>query len=269
MTRGELSESSLKDIDGKLTPVIELHQKSIAMSPAMVSAACGPGSDVPVAAVCLQDCTSALCDCRLALHECYAHGIYYREHCDPPREHEAVTLEAFFLDDLAVRLYSSAEHLANALVFMLELTEADLRPYAKAKSSRQIAVGKYLASKLPDHLLTKPVARLASSDSWRRMIDYRSRWVHDQPPLLGGMGFVYRRRSRWEVNPGTGRQVLRMSESDDPELTVAEVRAFLEESFNELAAATTASLDHFIKMLEEKNLRVEVVDGRFRVSWGM
>jgi hypothetical protein len=251
MTRGLLPDDELNRIEAKLPSVESLAVKALQMDPNFMYLAFEPGSDIPLAAVCLQDATDVLRDARITLHECYTHGIYYRKYKDPPKEEAAIMMERFFLDDLALRLYATGEHLASAIIFMLELTDEDLKPYKADRASKQSIVGHYLAEERPNHRITKAVDKLASSKDWQLSMDYRGRWVHDQPPTVQGLGIVYRRCSKWERNAKTLKMSITLGVGDKPEYSIEEVRGFLEKGFVELINATQSCIDYFEGMLRD------------------
>ena len=267
MTRGILPDDELKRIDAKLPNVIRLRQKALQMHPDFICMGFGTGSDIPVAAICFQDATDVLCSARIALCECYAHGIYYRQYKDPPKEGVAIVMEQFFLDDLAVRLYAVAEHLASAIIFMLELTDKDLKPFKAKLISKQSIVGHYLKRHRPDHQITSALVKLSLSKDWQLSMDYRGRWVHNQPPTVKRLGIVYRRHSRWVRNGNTGNMVVHVGVGDKPEYSIAQVRDFLEQGLVELISATRACIDYFEGMLRDVGFKL-LDDGRWQMHFG-
>ncbi|MGB2768375.1 MAG: hypothetical protein WBC88_01455 [Candidatus Zixiibacteriota bacterium] len=242
MTRGLLPDDELNRIQAILPSLKALEGTALHIDPDSMCIGFGSGSDIPVAAICFLDTVDVLRDARIALHECYAHGIYYRQYKDPPDEKAAVFTEKFFLDDIALRLYAAAEHLANAMIFMLELTDNDLEPYKAERASKQSIVGNYLAKELPCHPVTKAVVKVDQCKEWRLSRAYRGRWVHHQPPTVEGLGIVYRRRSRWQRDPKTGKMIVRLGAGDKPEYSTKQVREFLEKGFRELIGATEACI---------------------------
>ena len=52
----------------------------------------------------------------------------------------------------------------------------------------------------PDDEISKSLQRLITSKDWNATIEYRNKWVHNQPPLISGVGIVYERRNRWIVS---------------------------------------------------------------------
>jgi len=244
-------------IEQRLIPVIPLHDKALALNPDLISSAFPASSDVPIAAVCFQDATNVLCDCRIALHECHAHGAYYRRHKNPPEEVTAILMERFFLDDLAQRLYAAAEHLANAARFMLGVTDVDLKPYKKNRVSRQSIVGQYLINKQSSHALTQAIQKLATSRDWQLSMHYRGRWVHEQPLSIAGLGIWHKRQSRWRRDTSTGKMMLALGSGDKADYSIDQVREFLERGFTCLVQAAGECIAVYEEELLKRGLRVD------------
>ncbi len=258
LTRGLLDDVDMQRIKAKLPDVIPLRVKTQVMHPDLMCAGFDVGSDIPLAAICLQDASGVLCAANVALHEYHAHSIYYRERKDPPQEMVAISMETFFLDDLAFRLYAAAEHLANAIVFMLELTDADLAQFRESRVSQQSIVGHYLAAKLPGNDLTKAATRLAKCKDWMHAMGYRGRLVHDQPPPVAGLGITYRRRSRWTRGGGAAKLTVQLNTGDEPEFAVEEIYGFLEGAFRQLLISTDECVRYFESMLNAVGITLTV-----------
>src|SRR5712692_1874794 len=131
MIRELLDDSTLELIDKELPDITSQLGKILALSPDVISMQFSPDSNIPVASVCLTDTIHTLAGARYALFEYYAHRLYYRERAQPPNEMTAVFFERYYADDAALRLYSAGEHVANVVIFMLEITDDELKPYRK------------------------------------------------------------------------------------------------------------------------------------------
>ena len=221
------------------------------MSPELISMKTPHDSEIPVASVCFMDLGDTLCGVHHALHECLACGIYYRDHKDPPMEVEAIFMERFYLDDAALRLYAAGEHLAKAITFMLELTDEDLQPYRKTRVSQQSIVAAYLRKRKTCHVVTCAVAPLGTSREWQATVEYRNKWVHEQPPTVAGLGLVYHRRKRWDVPADGGFARLSFGGGDEPEHTIEEVRGFVEPSLTQILTVSQACFEHYVSMLKQ------------------
>src|SRR2546422_912961 len=124
MSRGKLDKETSARVEKELPNVLDVRTASLNLQPDLISMGFPPGSTVPVATVCLQDATSALEEARYALLEALAHIVWYSEKCEPPNETLAVFFGKFYADDAALRMYAAGEHLANAIINMLEIKKA-------------------------------------------------------------------------------------------------------------------------------------------------
>lgn len=212
---------------------------------------------MPIAAVCLQDATSSLAEARYALLEALAHLVWYRDKKEPPNEDLALYFGKFYADDIALRLYASAEHLANAIINILDI-ESKIVEFKKSKklgvSSQQAIVGKYLAKNLPTNEVTKAVLSLRDSQDWKKTRDYRDNWVHNKPPIIKGLGVNYQRRNRRMVTATTIG--VPFGSGDEAAYTVDELLGFMKPSLFLLANATSQIVEHFVAFLNE-NQRTE------------
>ena len=222
MSHGELPEPILRGIDASLPEVPPQLQALLAVPSDMISMCFCPDDRLPIGIICLQDSAAAAVQARYALHECIAHGRYYREVAEPSDETMAIYFERFYADDVALRLYTAGEHLASGIICMLRLSDDDLKPFRSRVSSLQAQVGRYLKKNEQGTCLRRATERLMNSEDWTRMIQYRGQWTHAQPPLVAGIGVLYERRLRWEAVEG-GHQI-DVGGGDAPKLTTAKLR---------------------------------------------
>jgi hypothetical protein len=200
MSRGLLGKKILKEIANQLPDIKQLNIDILSCTPEVVSFRFPPDSTVPVASVCLHDAFTALADARYAFHEILAHRAWYLEKRETPIEGTAIHFTRFYADDIALRLYSAGEHLANAIVDMLEIEARSLVPYKKKRISKQIIVWEYIRREEPTHDITQAIKKLAQSKEWLATLSYRNDWVHGKPPIIKGLGIQYERRKRWEIS---------------------------------------------------------------------
>jgi hypothetical protein len=261
MSRFLLDESTLSRISQNLPNLRKLRMTVTGLVPDFISINFDPESTAPIAAVCLDDSTLTLSEARYALSECFAHRIWYGEKTEPPNEILAVFLGRFYADDAALRLYSAGEHLANAIVFMLEIGEPRLKQYKKHKISQQSAVGNFLAREEPHHPITKAVLQLNQSKEWQDTIDYRHKWVHEQPPTVNGLGTVYRREKRWQISePSEGGQtfMLGIGDGDKPEYSsVDDLIRFIQPALFLFTDTLTAIVQFYIGLLEKRGITID------------
>lgn len=153
---------------------------------------------------------------------------------EPANEMAAVFFGRFYADDTALRLYSAGEHLAEAIIFMLEISDQQLKKYKRPQRSQQSVVGHFLAEEEPHHPIMRAVLKLSQSKEWRDTNKYRNNWVHEQPPTVEGLGIVYKRVKRWQVAEGEmGTKKRKISSmviggGDEPEYSVADLLRFIQ-----------------------------------------
>lgn len=142
MSRGELGKESLAELAEELPDLEGVWQAVLNLVPEFIPIKFPPDSSIHVAAPCLHDALRAVEEASHAFHEILAHRKCYLEKRGEPNPQAAIFFSKFYADDVALRLYSAGEHLANAIIFMLELTKSDLERYKKKnRVSLQIVVG--------------------------------------------------------------------------------------------------------------------------------
>jgi hypothetical protein len=264
MSRGLLDDSTLELIANRLPDVGKLERIVNPLPPDFISMKFAHTSTVPIAAVCLQDAVNTLTEAKYALHEVYAHRIYYLEKTAKPNEMAAIYFAKFYSDDIALRLYASAEHLANAIVAMLEINREKITKIRKAdkKISLASAVGTFLLKQMSDHPISKAIADLIKCDEWGKIMDYRNKWVHEQPPLMEGMGIIWKRKILWEdegkeVRPGVKARRLTIGGGAKPELTVDNLIQIAEWALNEFVKTTEIVANFYIDLLMKNGIKIE------------
>lgn len=252
MSRGKLDSETASKVNDELPDVDAVRCASLELNPNMISMGFPVDSSMPIAAVCLQDATSVLKEARYALFEALAHLFWYREMSEPPNEHLALFFGKFYADDIALRLYAAAEHLANAIVNILDI-ESKVTEFKKSKklgvSSQQATVGKYLAKNHPTHEITKAVLSLRDSQDWKKTRDYRDNWVHNKPPIIKGLGVNYQRRNRLIVTSNT--MGVTFGSGDEAAHTVDDLLGFMKPSMSLLTDVTSQIVEYFITLLNE------------------
>jgi len=222
MIDGALDQKTIDGILSQVPSLEGLFDRVLRLSPDFISIKFPSASMVPIAAVCLNDTLHMLADLRYGVLEAHYHGIWYRRKGGIDNERTAVWMERFYTDDAAFRLYAAAEHLAEAITGMMELSEADLGAYRKNRTSRQAVVGQYLVHEQSNHALGQAVATLAKALDWKTAMDYRADLVHEQPPTIHGLGIVYKRKTRWRIASDGKTEVL-IGGSDAPDFRTDEI----------------------------------------------
>ncbi|MDO8806426.1 MAG: hypothetical protein Q7R35_18600 [Elusimicrobiota bacterium] len=254
MSRGLLDDATLLAIHEQLPNLKELQSIVLRFSPDFIALKLGPKSFIPTAAVCLQDTSHTVSNARYALHEALAHEIWYLKTREVKSEIAAIFFSRFYLDDVALRLYSAGEHLSEAIVNIFEIKTADLRPYKEKMTSRQRILGNYLREKLPGHSITAEILKLADSKEWRETIKYRNDCVHSQPPLLKGLGISYRRRQRWTTSDNGNSYRLGIGGGDEPKYSVTDLLNFIKPSIFKFTGVFASVVDYYIALLEQKGI---------------
>ena len=265
MGRGLLGKKALANLTKELPDVRQLHRLVLALAPDFISIKFPPESSIPVAAVCLRDATEALLDARYALHEAFAHRVWYLEKRDVPSEGAAAYYGRFYADGTALRLYAAGEHLANAIICMLEITDQELEAHRKkGRISQQVVVLYYLKNEKPTHPVTQAVLRLAKSKEWKEARRYRDIWVHEQPPLVAGRGIVYERRKRW-VSTDRG-QDLSGGGGDVPRYSVKDLIGFVQPATFVFAEVLTDIVRLYIELLRTHGVNLNENDHQLSVQ---
>jgi len=254
MTRGMLDNSDLADINQKLPELETLWRKVNAFDPEMFSIRFPHESTIPIAGVCFQDASDSLTGARHAVHEYYAHGRWYRERRNPPLEITAIFFERYYLDDAALRLYSGGERIAKAIIAMLEISESALKPFRRSRTSEQSILAKYLSNtSIAPETVSTAVLSLGRSAEWHATIEYRNRWVHDQPPRVKGFGISYSRKKRWKSTT-PGNAVLAVGGGDEPEYSIDQIAGFITSALDGFTSTLRACVDHYIEILKERGI---------------
>lgn len=254
IVRGKIEKEFAALIEAQLPDMSEVRPASF-RDPNLMSANFPLGSSIPIATICLQDCTSALQEVRYALLESLLHIAWFRERAEPKDESAAVFFGKFYADDAALRLYAAGEHLANAIICMLEIKN-ELRSFSKSKlmakksvTSRQATVGIYLAENKPDHQMTTAVMQLNDSEDWQKTRRYRDDWVHSKPPIIKEMGIEYERRNRVEVSDGYIS--ISGGGGDAPKYSVDELVDFVRRASLLFTATVSTVIRHYDGILDD------------------
>jgi hypothetical protein len=235
----------LPDIDG-------LQRQIGFLSPDLISAKFKSDSDFAIAAVCFQDASRTLSESRYALLEAMAHKVWYLEKVSPKDEDTATFFSRFYSDDAALRLYSAAEHLAKAAVFILDIGDEKLKQ--TRTGSRFTAVRKILLETHPDHIITTSLDELYCSREWKTTIKYRDAWVHNQPPIIDGTGMVFDRKRRWHVSDKVSK--LGIGVGDEPKYSVGDLLGFVIPALFQFTEKLACVVEFYITELAKKGITI-------------
>jgi hypothetical protein len=259
MSRFLLDDSTLSSISQDLPDLYNLQETVLRLTPDILSMKFASESTIPIAAVCLQDATNHLFEARYALQECFAQRIWYEEKSEPPNKMLAAFFGRFYADDTALRLYSAGEHLANAIICMLEVSNQQLKKYKDRRISQQAIVAKFLAKEKPHHSITKAVLQLKTKE-WLDTLCYRGKLVHEQPPTVEGLGTVYRRdKQRWQVaetEKGKRLSVMIIGGGDKPEYSVDDLLRFIRPALFLFTDTLAKVVQSYIELLRGQGITI-------------
>lgn len=128
---------------------------------------------------------------RFALIEAESCRIWYGELKKPTSKSSALWFQRYYLDDAALRLYSSCSHILKAikLYWGLELGKKR-RGQTPVMETREA-----LAKKLPRSMVVTALRAIESSGNWAQCVSYRNRWVHEDRPAVVALEAT--RRINW------------------------------------------------------------------------
>jgi hypothetical protein len=124
-----------------------------------------------------------LCEANLALFEAEACRIWYEEFRNPPSQTLAIYHSRYYLDDAALRIHASAEHMLKALKAHLGLKIPKMAR-DEPKLRRMIHALKQGDSK---SRIAKWLERWDSNQAWWKCAEYRNRWVHNNRMTVRGL----------------------------------------------------------------------------------
>lgn len=254
MARGWLEHNTLELIVSELPDTKILVKNILSLTPSFISMKFKPGSTIPIAAVCLLDVKGIIDEVKYAFHEAIANKIWYCEKLEDTNEVLGIFFARYYAEDAIIRLYSASEHLANSIIFMLEISEEELNKYKKKNISVQSAVGKYLIKEKIGHPITIAVQKLVKSKDWLNTMDYRNKWVHEQPPTIEGLGLIYKRYDRWQET--IGGNYLGIGGSDEAEFTIEEIMKYVKGAMFDFVEVVNEVVNFYITLLEKVGITV-------------
>jgi hypothetical protein len=254
-----LEEEDAQRIIKELPSMSGVEKYRCLLDPSLISTSLRfhPECNFPLAAVCFSDTLSTLADIRFALSEALANRIWYCEQRSELVPETGIWMEAFYLTDAAIRLYSAAEHLANGIICMLELKNEDLEPFREGRSSQQIIVGKYLAGTKMDSQITKEILKLRDSESWHKIVEIRTDTTHNQPPTIEGMGITYKRKKRWVKSEDGRSYTTGVGGGDEPDITVDEMETHVKKAMEAFIEISEGVIAIYADMLAKNGITLK------------
>lgn len=155
------------------------------------------GTQTSAALVCLDDARNRFSFIQTALFEAQAKMAWYLEISpNAPDKFQAIASGKFFLDYVTLLLYAIGEDISFFITnyFNINITDYVKRPEIqvllekKKISSNAGKVALYLSKEMQNARITNIVTNLHKTPDWKKALDYRNTWVHDKPPIIGGLG---------------------------------------------------------------------------------
>lgn len=255
MPEVSLDKQTIDRIKRQVPCLDGLSEQVLSLAPDFISINFPPDSLVPVAAACFHDTLHTLAEARYALLEAHSQGTWYRGKGDQGAKRTAIWMESFYAGDAAFRLYSAGEHLASAIICMMEISDSDLRRFKSKHSSTQATVGQYLLKKKPLLPISKAIATLAKSIAWAEAIKYRNDLVHEQPPSVAGLGIVFKRSKRWRLSPDGKTPILSIGKGDKPDFDTQQVIKLMTTALELLIDALKVCLAFYEDQLCQHGIR--------------
>jgi len=235
----------------KLPNIDLLKRKIIFLDPDWISLKFKSDSNFPVASVCFQDANRTLSESWYALLESFAHKIWFFEKSAPPDEITGIFFARYYADDVALRLYSAAEHLAKAIVYILNVDDESIKK--NRAGSRFGSVRKFLAENESSHIISQTIEKLYLSDNWKKTIAYRDSWVHNQPPIIDGLGTVFQRKRRWHKTEDN-MSTLGIGAGDEAQYSIDDLLDIIHPALKDYAEALNVTVDFYIQELEKTGI---------------
>lgn len=251
-----IDKETYTQADQKLPDIDQLIKKIEHLAPDFISMKFEHDSNFPVAAACFRDIRTTLAETRYALLESLAHKTWYLEKTNPPNELAAVFFSRFYIDDAALRLYSAAEHLAKAAVYILDIDDNKIK--ANRGGSRFVTIRKILLEEKPEHPITRAIDALYKSKEWKSTVKYRDSWVHQQPPIIKGLGVVYERERRWKRSETGKSYTLGVgSGGDKAQYSIDDLLGFICPAVSQFIDKLTIVVDFYIAELSKRGITIQ------------
>jgi hypothetical protein len=178
--RGELPKERLQEIRAALPSAVR-RLKEVLPSWARMFLGSEAAGDATLRG--LWDGWDLLCEANVALGEAEACWIWYTELRGPPNEASARYFSRYYLDDAALRMHASSQHMLKAIKAHFDVRGAKLTRKV-TPLERTIEALKH---KKPKTLAVRWLRALNSNSDWTECEDYRNRWAHNKRPALVGL----------------------------------------------------------------------------------
>lgn len=194
----KLSKTEKAEINKLLPNLGEIQHKIIWMTPEFSAIFLGPKSPLPKAAVCIKDCMDTLFGVLHAMSSALEHYKLSKKYKRQENIIGQYFLTKYYCDDVALRLYSAQEHLSNSIILLFKIDNSSLNFGQNKRGGFAGKLANLLKQKFPTDIITIKLNNLGKNKDWQTIIKYRNDWVHNQPPLIDGLGLQYKRIDRWQ-----------------------------------------------------------------------
>ena len=82
-------------------------------------------------------------------------------------------------------------------------------------------------------------------------MDYRNRWVHEQPPTVAGMGIVFNRGKRWDTLPDGKCCLTIKGGGDKPEYSVEDLVEFIKPTTFKFTDTFISVVEFYMELLKD------------------
>lgn len=133
----------------------------------------------------------------------------------------------------------------------------------------QARLARHLRAKRPDDPITVAVIGLGQTEAWQRSIEYRGDWVHDQAPMVEGIGHSFDRNAlRWKplqnVHGAPVGHQLNVGGGDPHSTTIGSILADAIEATAAFLKLAAVVLEEYIALL--RGIGVHVTPSRGATS---
>ena len=251
-----LPENLKKEIQSSLPAIDSLGSAIEQMNPVIIAMHFHPSSNIPVAIECYRDSLLMTRYTRLALYEAKKNSVFYSQIEKPQNLFLAAFYSRFYIDTASIHLYSAAEHLASALVAHLDYSKDALKGIKR--SSRILRLHDFLAQIADQEDLRRKLESVCLSDAWKEFSSYRNNVVHNQPPILRGLGVQYSREKKWRKE-GSGYNIT-FPGNDTPLVSIKEIYETLVGCLSMFVDIFKTNVDCYVDLINANSHKVMGVE---------
>lgn len=178
--RGELPKQRLRQIEAALPSAV---RKLNEVLPSWAHMFLGSEAAGDAVLRGLWDGWHLLCEANVALGEAEACWVWYTELRKPPSEASARYFSRYYLDDAALRMHASSQHMLKAIK-----AHFDLRGVKHTRKGTPLETTiEALTQRNPKARAVGWLRALNSNSDWTGCEEYRNRWVHNNRPAVVGL----------------------------------------------------------------------------------